>query len=160
MIITFAISILLIAFIMFLIIPWVVKLSGNVRTAVCQRIRLAIQLGNDLLFPPADRAYRLGTDLYAEERDKVLLNTIILGSTFILIGYSSFVMLVIRANANTPINENAPKDAISLLSYLNREQYGDWPILYGQYYNAPITDYEDGNPVYQKDTVSETVRRD
>jgi hypothetical protein len=65
-------------------------------------------------------------------------------------------MLVIRANANTPINENAPKDAISLLSYLNREQYGDWPILYGQYYNAPITDYKDGTPIYRKDTVTGT----
>ncbi|MEI6437101.1 MAG: DUF2723 domain-containing protein, partial [Bacteroidota bacterium] len=64
------------------------------------------------------------------------------------------IMLVIRANADTPINENAPKDAVSLLSYLNREQYGDFPIAYGQYYNAPIIDYADGNPVYQKDEKS------
>ena len=60
-------------------------------------------------------------------------------------------MLVIRANANTPINENDPKDAVSLLSYLNREQYGTWPIFHGQYYNAPIVDHEDGNPVYMQD---------
>ena len=60
-------------------------------------------------------------------------------------------MLVIRANANTPINENDPKDAISLLSYLNREQYGTWPIFHGQYYNAPVVDHADGNPIYMKD---------
>jgi len=60
-------------------------------------------------------------------------------------------MLVIRANANPPINENDPKDAISLLSYLNREQYGTWPLAYGAYYNAPKVDYLDGNPVYAKD---------
>lgn len=77
-------------------------------------------------------------------------NTILLSIIFILIGYSSFVMLIIRSNAATPINENSPKDAISLLSYLNREQYGDWPKFYGQYYNAPTTGREDGNPVYRR----------
>ena len=70
---------------------------------------------------------------------------------FILIGYSSFFMLVIRANTNTPINENEPKDALSMLSYLNREQYGSWPLLYGPYYNAPITDLKEGKPIYVKD---------
>ncbi|MDV7389957.1 hypothetical protein RZS08_01335, partial [Arthrospira platensis SPKY1] len=58
---------------------------------------------------------------------------------------------VIRSNANTPINENEPKDAITLLAYLNREQYGTWPLLTGQYYNAPVVDYKDGSPVYVKD---------
>ena len=78
-------------------------------------------------------------------------NTILLSIIFILIGYSSFIMLIIRSNAATPINENSPKDAISLLSYLNREQYGDWPKFYGQYYNAPSVDRKDGNPVYRRD---------
>ncbi|MFN4810966.1 MAG: hypothetical protein ACK5JQ_00115, partial [Bacteroidota bacterium] len=56
--------------------------------------------------------------------------------------------------ANTPMDENNPENAINLLSYLNREQYGDWPILYGQYYNAPLDPaqpYKDGNPTYTKD---------
>ena len=69
----------------------------------------------------------------------------------ILIGYSTFFILVIRSNANTPIDENNPEDAVSLLAYLNREQYGDWPIINGQYYNANIVDLEDGTPVYKKD---------
>ena len=87
----------------------------------------------------------------------ILLRTGILSLMFILIGYSSFLMLVIRSNADTPINENTPKDAISLLSYLNREQYGDWPLFYGQYFNAPLDSkqpYLDGNPVYSKDLKS------
>lgn len=70
---------------------------------------------------------------------------------FILIGYSSFFMLVIRANANTPINENEPKDAISMLSYLKREQYGSWPLLYGPYYMAKPYDMTEGTPIYYKD---------
>ena len=82
-------------------------------------------------------------------------NTIFLSIAFLLIGYSSFFMLVIRANTNTPINENDPSDAVSLLSYLNREQYGTWPVAYGQYYNAPQESQDqadDATPFYVKDT--------
>ncbi len=92
--------------------------------------------------------------IYLMKKKKSLLNTIILGFTFILIGYSSFLMIIIRANANTPINENSPKDAIGLFAYLNREQYGSWPIFYGKYYNAPLDKnkpYLDGTPIYIKD---------
>ena len=88
---------------------------------------------------------------YTYKKAKVVLNTAILSFMFILIGYSSFFLLIIRADANTPINENNPDDAISMLAYLNREQYGDWPLLTGQYYMAPVKDYEDGNPVYVRD---------
>jgi len=82
-------------------------------------------------------------------------NTVFMSIAFLLIGYSSFFMLVIRANTNTPINENDPSDAVSLLSYLNREQYGTWPIAYGQYYNAPqdkADPSDDATPFYVKDT--------
>jgi len=91
---------------------------------------------------------------YKFQKKKAILNSIILGFTFLLIGYSSFLLIIIRSNANTPINENSPKDAISLLSYLNREQYGDWPLFYGPYYNAPLDQkkpYLDGTPIYIKD---------
>jgi len=88
------------------------------------------------------------------KKARPVINAVILSLAFILIGYSSFLMLVIRANANTPINENAPTDAIGLLSYLNREQYGSWPIFYGQYYNTPVVDYKDQPPIYQKDEKS------
>ena len=47
-----------------------------------------------------------------------------------------------------------PENVIRLLSYLNREQYGTWPLLYGQQWNTPVTGYDDGNPVYFKDTLS------
>jgi hypothetical protein len=92
------------------------------------------------------------TLVYYFRENRVLLNTILLSFTVLLIGYSSFFVLVIRSKANTPMDENNPENAISLLSYLNREQYGDWPILYGPYYNAPLApgdNYaDDGTPVY------------
>ena len=97
--------------------------------------------------------------LYHSRNKLQILKTALLSFAFILIGYSSFLVLVIRSNANPPINENAPKGAISLLSYLNREQYGDWPLFYGPYFNAPLdnkTPYTDGNPLYAKD---ETLKK-
>ncbi|PKP19645.1 MAG: DUF2723 domain-containing protein, partial [Bacteroidetes bacterium HGW-Bacteroidetes-22] len=92
--------------------------------------------------------------IYRYRHSFASLNAGLLAFTFILIGYSSFMMLVIRSNAGTPINENSPKDAISLLSYLNREQYGDWPLFYGHYYNSEPTGYLPGRKVYVRDDAS------
>jgi len=75
----------------------------------------------------------------------------------LLIGYSTFLILPIRSNANTPINENAPKTAPALLAYLNREQYGSTPLLFGPYFNAPYAprdQWKDRSPVYEKDEES------
>lgn len=94
------------------------------------------------------------TIFYLIRNKKAVLNTVILCFTYLLIGYSTYLILIIRSNANTPLNENSPKNAIALLSYLNREQYGDWPLFYGQYYNAPLDakkPYTDGNPYYTRD---------
>ena len=87
---------------------------------------------------------------YTHKKHKVFWNTAILCFMFIVIGYSSFFMLVVRSNAHVPINENAPKDALALRAYLGREQYGAWPLLHGPYYNAPVIDTENGNPVWGK----------
>lgn len=92
--------------------------------------------------------------VYYYRNNRQLLNTILLSFSVLMIGYSTFFVLVIRSQANTPMDENNPENAISLLSYLNREQYGDWPILYGPYYNAPLDadNYaDDGSPVYALD---------
>ena len=151
--ITFIISIIILAFVMFIIIPWLVELSGKFELLFVNVLGLPFNIGTIFYFLLLIGGIVWGL-YYTKKNGKGLANTIILSFSFILIGYSSFLMLVIRANADTPINENAPKDAISLLSYLNREQYGDFPIFYGQYYNAPITDYKDGKPVYQKDPAS------
>jgi hypothetical protein len=66
----------------------------------------------------------------------------------IMIGYSSNAIIVIRASANTPLNENQPEQPFSLLYFLNREQYGERPLFRGPYYNAPVTGYKDGKPKY------------
>ncbi|MEI7980560.1 MAG: DUF2723 domain-containing protein [Bacteroidota bacterium] len=150
MLLTFVLSILILAFVMFAIIPYVVELSGKFDIFFVNSFGLPFNSGTIFYFALLIGLIIWGL-IYTHRRGKTVMNAVLLAFTFILIGYSSFVMLVIRANTDTPINENAPKDAVSLLSYLNREQYGDFPIFYGQYYNAPIIDYADGKPYYQKD---------
>jgi tetratricopeptide (TPR) repeat protein len=86
-----------------------------------------------------------------------LANTLTLCITVMLIGYGSYGMIVIRSSADTPMDENNPENVFTLLSYLNREQYGTRPLVYGQYYNAPLDSekpYKDGNTVYAPDRES------
>ncbi|MFC2100788.1 hypothetical protein ACFLRZ_03055, partial [Bacteroidota bacterium] len=87
---------------------------------------------------------------YSRKNNKVNLNTAILALTFIIIGYTSYATIVIRSQANTPLNENDPSNVFALQSYLNREQYGDRPLLFGQYYNAKPVDTKEGATVYIK----------
>lgn len=74
---------------------------------------------------------------YKKDWNYKWLNTIMLCMTVILIGYSSFAMIVIRSLSNPPMDQNSPEDVFTLQSYLNREQYGDRPLLYGPVYSAP-----------------------
>lgn len=85
---------------------------------------------------------------YLSTRKRVVLNTIMTAMLVIIIGYSSFAVIVIRSTANPPMNENNPSNPFALLYYLNREQYGQRPLVHGPYYNAPVTDYVKGKPTY------------
>ena len=90
---------------------------------------------------------------YTYKNQKVLLNTILIGFTVIFIGYSSYAIILIRSAANPPIDQNNPDNVFDLLSYLNREQYGDRPLVFGQYFNAPLDNsnpYADGKKYYIK----------
>lgn len=69
----------------------------------------------------------------------------------ILVGFSSYMLVPIRASVQTPINMNDPEDIFSLMSYLNREQYGDRPLVRGPLYNANPYKYEKAGEVYHKD---------
>lgn len=132
------------------LIPQVVNLAGKFELFFVNSLGAPFNLGTIIYFALLIGLIVWGI-LFTTKRKKVIGNIAVLSFMFILIGYSSFFMLVIRANTNTPINENEPKDALSMLSYLNREQYGSWPLLYGAYYNAPVASGVDGKPIYVKD---------
>ncbi|HTB06338.1 MAG TPA: DUF2723 domain-containing protein, partial [Bacteroidia bacterium] len=88
---------------------------------------------------------------YTRKKNKPGWNTAILSFAVLIIGYCSFLLLVVRANATTPMNEDNPSDPVSLHDYLGRKQYGDWPVLYGPYYTAPQIEPKDDGPAYEKD---------
>ncbi|MFA7082468.1 MAG: DUF2723 domain-containing protein, partial [Bacteroidales bacterium] len=124
---TLIISSAIIGITLWLIIPGILKLIGINPTLII--ISIAVILG--ILF-----TLSLWKKLH-------LLNTIILAIGFFLIGYSTFFVLVIRAKADTPINEYRPNTAKELTSYLNREAYGKTPLVYGPSYTAlPPKDFK------------------
>ncbi|MCD4788562.1 MAG: DUF2723 domain-containing protein [Bacteroidales bacterium] len=149
-IITVVISLFLLGLIMKGIISWIVKLSSLFEITFVNSFGLPFNTGTAFYFILLIGLIVWGLRI-TRRRHNVIANTMLLSLTFILIGYSSFFLIIIRSNANPPIDENNPEDAISLISYLGREQYGDWPISYGQYYNAPTVDAKDGTPIYVKD---------
>lgn len=82
------------------------------------------------------------------QQGRVLWNIICLSITMILIGFSSYATVTIRAAANPPMNSNNPNNPHALLSFLNRDQYGNRPLLYGPYYSAPPEGYTEKTPYY------------
>jgi hypothetical protein len=87
---------------------------------------------------------------YTAKKEMVNLNTLILSLAFVLVGYSCYAIILIRSQANPPIDQNNPENVMTFVSYLKREQYGSRPLLYGQYFNAKQTDIRQGAPVYYK----------
>ena len=80
-------------------------------------------------------------------------NTSLLCMLMLMIGYSSYALIVIRSAANPPMDQNSPEDIFTLGSYLSRDQYGDRPLLYGQAYTSQVKLEQDGNmckPVYKE----------
>ena len=74
-------------------------------------------------------------------------NTSFLSLLLIMIGYSSYALIVIRSSANTPMDQNSPEDIFTLGSYLNREQYGSRPLFYGECFDAEVDRTKDGDAV-------------
>ena len=87
----------------------------------------------------------------ARKNNQTILYNATMGLVMLLIGYGSFALIVIRSNANTPLDENDPENLVTLKSYLKREQYGSAPIAYGPYWNSQENERElfgDRSPIY------------
>jgi len=135
------------------IVPGIVNWAGKVEIFCKNSLGLPFNAGTIIYF-----LIVFGTIGYAiyygYKKKKQLLKICAYSLFFLLIGYSTFITLVIRSNANPTIDENSPEDAVSLLSYLNREQYGSKPLIYGQLYNSQLDKrqrFKDGTPVYVRD---------
>lgn len=84
---------------------------------------------------------------YGQKVQLPMLNTVLLCCTMVLVGYSTYAPLVIRSAANPTMDENSPDDVFALKSYLNREQYGDRPLVYGESYAAEYLRDSEGKVV-------------
>lgn len=149
--ISLGISFLILGVIMYVIIPGVVTVATWFELMFVNGMGLPFDTGVIIyaLLLIAGIVYGI---IYTVRKKLILWNTVIIGVTVILIGYSSFAMIVIRSAADTPMDQNSPDNVFSLLGYLNREQYGDRPLLFGRYYNTPLEKYVDDKPYYiQKD---------
>ena len=111
---------------------------------------------------------------YTREKELLITarmkNTMLLCMLMLMIGYSSYALIVIRSSANPPMDQNSPEDIFTLGDYLGREQYGQRPLFYGPAYTSQVALEQDGNyckpvmskgkPVYQRKEKATTDEKD
>lgn len=149
-ILTGVIGIVALGLIQSVMIPKTVQIAGWFERFFANSMGLGFNTGTVFFFLLM-LTIIVGVLMWSKRNGKSLVNTITWSASMIFIGYSCFAMIVIRSNANTPLDENDPENLVSLESYLKREQYGDWPILYGQYFNSEMNDrdqWSDRSDVY------------
>jgi hypothetical protein len=86
---------------------------------------------------------------YSYKAGKEVLNVVLFSFVFLLIGYSTYTVALVRSGYNPPINENDPSNILNFLKYLKREQYGSRSLLYGPVYTAEIEEFKEGEEVYK-----------
>lgn len=147
------VSVIVLGFIQYGIIPGMIYLASKFELLFVNSFGLPFNSGFSfyLLLVIALVVYGIH---YTHKKRMVIPNTIILCIMAIILGYSSYAMIVIRSSANPPMDENNPENVFTLLSYLNREQYGDNPLFNGQSFNSPLDrsdPYKDVSPTYFMD---------
>ncbi|MEG0517283.1 MAG: DUF2723 domain-containing protein [Bacteroidales bacterium] len=121
------------------IIPYLPKLAAYVDLFFVNTMGLPMNSGATLFVLAIIVAGFWGV-YYTYKKSKVLLNAIFLCATLIVIGYSTFAVVVIRSSANTPTNEYQPDNPFTLVRYIGREQYGSNPLIYGETYASPVAE--------------------
>jgi hypothetical protein len=143
-------------FIFKLLLPYTLALFGKSEIFMVNNLGLPFNSGTIFMALLIVALFYFGLH-YTRKKEMPLYNTLILCVLFIFIGFSTWMMLPIRANANVVINENRPSDAAEVLAYYNREQYGEQKLFYGPMYSDsyagldPNNPYEDEKPNYQRD---------
>lgn len=163
------ITLAILAFIFKLIFPAIMGLFGKIEIFAVNGIGLPFHSGTVLAFLLLVVLCYYIIRLASRQKRKIY-HTAALSLVFMIIGFSCWLVIPIRANANPPMNLNNPDNAIGMLDYYNREQYGDWPTIYGQNYTAAldangIERNEDGSykqnktgDIYEKDEKSGSYR--
>ncbi|MBT2560321.1 DUF2723 domain-containing protein [Pedobacter sp. ISL-68] len=145
----FLVSITVLAVVQFGIIQYVVSFAANFDYFFVNT--MALGFGSGVLF---FAILVIGSLVYGIRysilKNKRVLNLIMLFTVLLLFGYSSFALLIIRAQAKPNLNNTDPENAFNFLSYVNRSQYGDRPLLYGENYNSEKIDIKESGKLYRK----------
>jgi tetratricopeptide (TPR) repeat protein len=150
------VSIAVLLFIFKLLLPNVLRLFGYLEVFFVNTFGMPFNTGSIIAALLLIGVFYYGLK-YTRKKNLPLINTIILCTVYILIGFSTWLMIPIRANANTVINENNPSDARLLLAYYNLEQYPETHLLYGPMYTDIYggldadEPYVDDKPKYERD---------
>ena len=132
----FLVSVVILAVILFGIIPYLPKFAAYFDLFFVNTLHLPFNSGAAFFM-----LLLLGLCFWGlfrtVKQGKVFANTVLLCFTMIVIGFSLFTIVIIRSSAKTPTNEYQPDNPFTLVRYLGREQYGSNPLVYGQYFDAP-----------------------
>lgn len=143
-------------FIFKLLLPYTMALFGKTEIFMVNSMGLPFNSGTIFITLVIIAFFYFGLR-YTKSKNLPVYNTVLLCTLFILIGFSTWMMLPIRANANVVINENRPSDAAEVLAYYNREQYGEQKLFYGPMFSDTYAGldknnpYSDEKPNYQRD---------
>jgi hypothetical protein len=143
-------------FVFILLLPFTLKVFGYLEVFFVNEIGLPFNSGTIIALLLIIGFFVFLITL-SRKRNLPQLNLAALSIVFILIGFSCWTMLPIRANAGPPINENRPEDARALLAYFNREQYPSAPLFFGKSFTDsyagldPENPYIDDKPKYERD---------
>lgn len=130
-----------------IVIPYTVWIGAQIDTLFVNTLGLPVNSGM-VVFALALIVGLGWASWKSHLRGRPLLNTVLLSVTMILVGFSSYASMTIRAAANPPMNSNNPNNPHALLSVLNRDQYGSRPLLFGAYYSAPPESAEEKMVTY------------
>ena len=143
-------------FIFKLLLPWTMAFFGRTEVFMVNSLGMPFNSGTIFVLLLLIAFFYFGLN-YTKKKNFPQYNTLLLCILFIFIGFSTWMMLPIRANANVVINENKPSDAAEVLAYYNREQYGVNPLFYGPQFSDMFagldadTPYLDKAPNYERD---------
>ena len=122
----------------FIFVPGVAKVAGWFELFFVNSLGLPYNTGL-YIYLILLTGFIAGGIVYSLKKSKKVLNFVMTVVAVLMLGYSSFALIIIRANAHPPMNQNDPSDVFSFIYYINRSQYPRAPFLYGNYYSAPVT---------------------
>ncbi|MFH0756499.1 MAG: DUF2723 domain-containing protein [Bacteroidota bacterium] len=144
-----AVSLAILGFVNYMLIPGLTGLAGKFELLFVNSLGMPFNSGV-VIYALLLFGGMIAGIFLTHRKGNVLWNTILLGLFVVVVGYSSYAVIVIRSAANTPLDESNPDTVFTLQSYLNREQYGDNPLLYGAFFNSRPTGVEEGKVSYYK----------